>query len=172
MTASIERTDIETGHARRLSRTGTLVAGAIMIVLAAGLGVQSLDLAYPSNVFPQLVFGSIGVLSVMMVINAIAGGSAAYTGQVKVQAARRWAIAAVVCATGVFVWFMPMLGFYTATYVFLAAMFCHSGLSHGSAQSKAMLIVGNLALAGAVTAVIYVCFKVMLKVPTPTGLFI
>ena len=155
---------------RRMARGSTITAALIILAVVSGLWVQSLELSYPSNVFPQLVFAAIFVLAVLVLVTAMLRGSAAFTMQNAVGRLQRLQIAAMVAATAIYVALMTELGFYATTFLFLGVLFTAPALIHRGQTARLAATVGiNVLIAAGVTGVVFACFRLMLQVPTPQG---
>ncbi len=136
-------------------RRDVIVAAALLLLaVASAAGVWTLEGG--ARNFPITMAGLLGVGAVILMARSLAGNpSKAEAEDTPVAYGRLLIVAAITVG---FVLVMPWIGFYPATFLYLAGLYC---------WLTAMRTVSALGLAVALTVAIYLLFGLFLAVPTP-----
>lgn len=132
---------------------------------------MSTRLNYPSNVFPYLVSTAILVFTTVIFLTQVAWpaphaeGEASASGQGGISVPR---VILMAGASIVYAVLMPLVGFYTVSFIFLVVLFTVTQLDRFNGR----LLGASVGLSLAILLVIYVAFSLLLSVPTPRGLVI
>lgn len=154
-------------------RTQTLLTLFGIIAVALVFWVQSLQFHYPDGVFPKgviLLLGGLGIVNVVAELCKPAGTPS--TGDSAATAVSRpiwYRTPLFVGLTSTVVYFLAisLIGFYGATFFFLAGMY---GFRDGTTRRWALRpTLVSLASAGGLSVLLYIVFTVLLGVQTPQG---
>ncbi len=155
-------------------KAATFIAMLFILLIAGALWVQTLELPYPSDVFPKLVFASVGVLAVLIMLTTVVDKSEHFNLTSELGRSQYYLILASLIATILYIVLTEFLGFYTATLLFLCTMFIGplSAEKRLNYRHLTREIIFRLAVAVIITAAIYACFRILLQVPTAKGILI
>ncbi|MCG8548550.1 MAG: tripartite tricarboxylate transporter permease [Alphaproteobacteria bacterium] len=151
-------------------RTANIIFGAILIALAGYIFDQARAFTDTGAQFPNLVAGAFVLLGgILLGVNANPR-TGVLLAEVRPFAGVPWPIwSSIVAALALFAIFVDLIGFYESTFLFL---FATSWLLSADVASQARRLAGAAVFAVVFAAVIFVAFKLILKIPTPVGLLI
>lgn len=139
-----------------------LVLGLALLVTVAAFAMQSLHLEYPANVFPWSLEALLAVFALVVLVQAARRRDAAPRSGEAVQVGR---IIGILVASIVYLIVIPLLGFYTTSFLFMTLI---SWLVGERRDLRGLL---NGAVVGVLlVGVVYAGFWLFLKVPTPSGI--
>lgn len=145
-------------------RRDVIVAAALLLLaVASAAGVWTLEGGarnFPITMAGLLGAGAVILMARSMLGNPPKGQAEAEADEAPVAYGRLLIVAAITVG---FVLAMPWIGFYPATFLYLAGLYC---------WLTAMRPVAAVGLAVVLTAAIYVLFGLFLAVPTPGGAII
>lgn len=169
--AATEEIAQETAGGRSVSlRTANVVLGTVLLALAAYVLYEARTFTPQGAQFPNLVGGAFIVLGgILLAVNlhprtAVSRMRARPFARVPW---RTWTI--TVAALAVFAFAIDLTGFYEAAFVFL---FVVSWLLSAGAGSPRRRLAGAAAFAAIFVTIVFVAFKLILKIPTPAGLIV
>jgi len=139
----------------------TLAICAVLLVMAAAFWRAAADLEYPSAVFPKVVIVAFAAVLLATALRAWAGRRTG--GKAALGNRRGYAGLGATIAYG---FLIPVLGMYTASFVFVVTFL----LLQDDTPSRPSAWLRAIASALLVTGAVYLVFDRALKVMTPTGI--
>ena len=164
--------DAATGVARTgpSLRLANLCVGTILVALAVYIYIEAATFSPTGAQFPLLVAAVFVVLGGILLAVNLHPRTGALRAGLRPFAGVPWRIwSSVVVALALFAVGTDIIGFYESAFAFMLVSFWLLSAGEGTAARRA----GEAAAFSAVfTAVVYVAFKLVLKIPTPPGVFI
>ncbi|MGE4272044.1 MAG: tripartite tricarboxylate transporter TctB family protein [Desulfitobacterium sp.] len=146
------------------SRTD-IIAGLACLVVVLMFFVQGKNLSPEANLYPQVLEVCIALIGIFLVIRGVV--TAKTSEQVAEVDFDKVKGVVIVIASIIYVAAIYFIGFYVSTVFFLAL--CSWYLSKKGLNLRAIGISAGFALF--LTVMLYLLFTVLLKVPTPEGIF-
>jgi putative tricarboxylic transport membrane protein len=151
-------------------RTANVCLGTTLLALAAYIIYEARTFTPQGAQFPNLVGGAFIVLGGILLVANLHPRLAESRIRVRPFAAVPWRIWIVcVAALALFAFAIDIAGFYESAFVFL---FVSSWLLSADEASPKRRLIGSTAFAAAFVTIVFVAFKLILKIPTPAGLIV
>jgi putative tricarboxylic transport membrane protein len=169
--AANEKIAQETVSGRSVSlRTANVVLGTVLLALAAYIIFEARAFTPEGAQFPNLVGGAFIVLGGILFGVNLHPRTAVTQIRARPFAAVPWRIWTVtVAALALFAFAIDLIGFYETAFVFL---FVTSWLLAMDEESPKRRLIGAAVFAAIFVTIVFVAFKLILKIPTPPGILI
>jgi hypothetical protein len=151
-------------------RTANVILGAVLIVLAGYIIYGAQAFTPEGAQFPNLVGGAFAVFGSILLAANLHPRTAASQMQIQPFATVPWRIwTIVVGALTLFAIAIDQIGFYEAAFIFL---FVITWLLSVNVESPQRRLVGATVFAAIFVTLVFIAFKLILKIPTPVGLIV
>ncbi len=161
----------ESGDGRSINlRTANVALGAVLIALAAYIIYEARSFSPEGAQFPNLVGGAFIVLGGILLGANLHPQIAASRIPVRPFSRVPWRIwTVVVLGLGLFAFAIDLIGFYESAFVFL---FVTSWVLSGGEETSGRRLANAAAFSALFAAIVFIAFKLVLKIPTPAGLIV
>lgn len=144
------------------------IIGVGCVALAVFLYSQARNIMAPAHLYPTTVISAIGLLGVLLVIQNHFKPTEQSNISTPFKGTRWSVIVGTILGAALYIWLVDVVGFYFVSFFFLIiATYLLSGEKKFSLKTLTNLTIMSTVVVG----IVYLAFRVFLKVQTPTGIF-
>ncbi len=143
-----------------------VIIGVCSILFSIAFYTQAKTMRPPANYYPMTIIATIGFLGVALLIqNHFKPMALAFTTPFK---GTRWLVIwGTILGSIIYVWLVDVIGFYVSSFAFLIIA---TSLLSDEPSFKGKPFMRIIGMSFIVLALVYLGFKLFLKVPTPSGI--